>query len=104
MIIFQTLTFLTFGLKKAGHPWQEKKDSINKATKLDYERFRAAYGIGPMACKNVFEDLQRHDIIRKPTLERFFMALSWLKNYPNENNNAGNWGLCENIVWKHTWD
>jgi hypothetical protein len=32
------------------------------------------------------------------------MALSWLKNYPNENNHAGNWGLCENIVRKHTWD
>jgi hypothetical protein len=43
-----------------------------------------------MACKNVFEDLERHhDIIRKPTLKHFFMALSWLKNYPNENNHAG---------------
>jgi DDE superfamily endonuclease len=94
-------TMLWYGLKSAGHPWT--KDSLENATKLDYHRFRSAYGIGPNACLNVFEDIKSKGLVRNPQIGPFLSALSWLKQYPTESNHAGHWGFSENTAREYNW-
>jgi hypothetical protein len=90
-----------YGLERAGHPWT--KDSLDKATKRDIDRFKAAYGIGPNACKNVFEDIRSYGLVKNPMLEHFLMAVSWLKQYPSESNLAGRWQTSEKTASHHCW-
>lgn len=96
-----TTTMLWLGLKGAGHPWT--KDSFDKATTLDLHRFRSSYGIGPIACQNLFEDIKTKGLVRNPTISSFLSALSWLKQYPSESNHAGRWGLSENTAREYNW-
>jgi hypothetical protein len=91
--------FFGCGLRLAGHP----QKNLENATKLDHHRFRAAYGIGPNACKSVFEDIKTKRLVTKPNMEHFFVALSWLKQYPTESNQPGHWGLCENSAREYSW-
>jgi hypothetical protein len=95
-----TLVF-RYGLERAGHPWT--KDSLEEATKLDYQRFRAAYGIGPNACKNVLDDIKAKRLVKNLQMDPFFVALSWLKQYPSESNHAGHWKLSENTAREYSW-
>lgn len=90
-----------FGLERAGHTWT--KASLENATKLDHHRFRAAYGIGSNACKNVLEDIKSMGLVKNPKLEHFFVALSWLKQYPTESNHAGHWHMNEKTASSYNW-
>lgn len=91
-----------YGLTWAGHPWT--KDSLTKATKHDIERFRANYGVGPRAIKNAFEDIKSQNLVAKPMVESFFVALSWLKQYPSERVLSGHWKMNENTSRKCCWE
>jgi DDE superfamily endonuclease len=91
-----------YGLKWAGHPWN--KDSLKEATKVDMERFRANYGVGPRAVKNAFDDIRDKRLVRQPMLYYFFVALSWLKQYQSERVHSGHWKLNENTARGYCWE
>jgi DDE superfamily endonuclease len=97
------VVFFGYGLERAGHSWN--KTSLEGATKLDFHRFRSFYGIGPKACKNVFEEIKEKRLVKNPKIDHFLVALSWMKQYPTESNHAGHWRLTENtsrnICWKY---
>ena len=93
--------FFGYGLERAGHSW--KKTALDQATKLDYHRFRSYYGIGPNACWTVFQEIEEKELVLKPKIEHFLVALSWMKQYPTESNHAGHWNLTENTSRKICW-
>jgi hypothetical protein len=96
-----------YGLDLAGHQWPHQ--SLDKASKLDIERFRQAYGLGPNTILLVFQDIQSRDMLGELAIDRgssmkdMLMALSWLKTYPMEHNHAGKWKLSENTARSRTW-
>jgi len=96
-----------FGIEKTGHPiWV--KDALDKITKLDNERFRQSYGIGPDTLVKVFQDLQSAEImgeyaIKNPSMYNFLMTLHWLRVYNKECNHAGFWHMSENSARDKTW-
>jgi hypothetical protein len=106
MIILDAASVFKFGLELGGHQWPHT--SLDKATKLDINRFRQAYGLGPNAILLVYLDIQSRELlgelaVDKANIKDMLMALSWLKNYPMEHNHAGKWNLSENTARKRTW-
>jgi len=69
---------------------------------LNVRRFRAHYGVGPGAIKNLFFDLQRCQPDKYHELGYVFMAASWLKLYDTEEVMVGRWNFgeehCRNMV------
>jgi DDE superfamily endonuclease len=90
-----------YGLCRAGHSW--KKCDLEDATKLDFQRFRQAYGIGPNACWSVLDEIKENNLIANPKIDHLLLCLSWMKQYPTECNQAGHWGMTENTTRKICW-
>ena len=108
MIIIDPLLVFKFGIEKTGHP-AFRHNSLSKATKLHYERFRDAFGIGPKTIVKVFSDIQDavimgENVITNPKMYDFMMALRFLRVYDTQNNHAGFWHRCENVARWDTWD
>jgi DDE superfamily endonuclease len=105
MIVLEEMSFLSYGLKKAGFKWNRM--SVSDATKKDLNRFHSCYGVGPKACKDVWEDLQTiandEVSISDPKLKYFFLALAWLEQYQTNTVMAGNWKVDEDTVRKYAW-
>lgn len=107
MVILSTIEVLTYGLQYAGHLSWTNQTPIN-LTKLNRQRFRSAYGVGPDTLLTVIHDLQSEEVlgnqrIENVNIQELFTALSWLKQYPTEHNHAGHWKSTENTTRSKTW-
>lgn len=82
---------LSIGLSLVG--FGEERQCVS--TRLNNERFRSHFGIGPKAIVAAFKDLQKYNPSENLEVEHFLMALCWLKIYDTEHVMSGRWGYCE---------
>jgi hypothetical protein len=85
-------SIMSYGLHIAGFSKQ------NVAEKLNMQRFRSHFGVGPKAIVAILNDLpnQEHGQEQKK-VERLMMTLCWLKLYETEHVMAGRWKHCEEL-------
>jgi hypothetical protein len=83
---------MLYGLHIAGFSKQ------NVAEKLNMQRFRSHFGVGPKAIIAILNDLpnQEHGQEQKK-VEHLMMTLCWLKLYKTEHVMAGRWKHCEEL-------
>jgi hypothetical protein len=86
---------LSLGLTLVGFPQcrQDVSDDLNN------RRFRAFFGIGPIALAAMFSDIAN---ISPADTIKFLMTINWLKLYDTEHVMAGRWALREETVRKIT--
>lgn len=66
----------------------------NVCDRTNKERFRAHYGVGPLAIIAAIVDMRRK-FKEEVEVKHLMMTLCWLKLYETENVMAGRWGHCE---------
>ena len=75
--------------------------------KMKNERFRASFGIDPIACNIIFRDLQTV-VIGNARIEKidpyfFLMTLFWLRNYMTNIVMAGDFHIDDKTLSKWLW-
>ena len=82
---------MSFGLEMVG--FGEKRQNVQD--KLNMQRFRSHFGVGPEAIVDIIADI-KHGKKRDNTLfSHLMMTLCWLKLYETEHLMSGRWGFGE---------
>lgn len=87
------------GLEFAGF---DSRRRASAGEKLNVERFKAHYGVGPITVEALFNDL----LVKFPDFDYRLglMAMNFLKCYETEHVMAGRWKNCEDFIRPKVWE
>jgi len=86
-------SILAYGLSSVG--FGDARQKVSK--RLNMERFRGHFGVGPKAIAACFKDLKAMYKNEKLELKHFMMTVCWLKLYETGSVMAGRWDHCEDF-------
>lgn len=99
MAIIYTSDILLRGLKSLGANEKSVSTSVSFATRIS--RFKSCFGAHPFIYASIWAELESID--KERNLERFFLFLFWLKNYPTEGVLAVRFNLGEETIRLWCW-
>lgn len=93
------------GLKRAGFDAVQQQ-RVKRETNV--RRFKSHFGSSPLVYAAIWEDLATTDIPEarisaRADLDKFFLGLYFLKEYPTEEKLAGSFDTCEKTARKWAW-
>jgi len=105
-IIYTPDEIMAMGFELAG--FDRHRQKVKRKTNLD--RFRGAYGSAPVVVACIWEGLlttsnpeARIDCKAAKHIDRFLLALHFLKVYPTERREAGIFGVDKTTTWSWHW-
>jgi hypothetical protein len=105
--IFEVDEMLRIGLDWAGFD-VSRQSTVNLDTNV--RRFQSNFGSSPLVCSALWKDLVTTDIPEarihpktSATLDKYLLALYFLKGYPTEEKLAAHSKMCEKVARKWAW-